>query len=422
MSNVSKILNSLGGVYRDTIRVSSEANQLLNNHNGKHLRPNQSSLMENNGTFHAKLLVFQGTISIMFRGNKYNIPMDIFLPPNFPIRPPVCFVRPTENMLIKENHRHVGRDGMVYMPYLHDWRIGSHNLTAMVSAMQTLFGNDPPVFSKPKPAAAATPAVVRPTTTTTPIPNINTTYSNPTPSSSTYATMNHQHNQHPPGYDDITAALEESKRLEEARIREQEMENQKLEEARRESLRQAEEERSIKEAKERLTRNLQSNVQSFSNKVRGEIVQHLKEQKKLEKSKQKVKEQLTELEQRKENLIEMTDKVENTTLQLQEWIEDVQSKQEEMKQNEDVDSLVQAGDIHSSQMIDLSCENASISDCMYFLDRALVKGTITLDIHLKQVRTLAKRQFLVRAHLLKIAEICSGEAQTQGLTSLAQKF
>merc|ERR1712232_386988 len=91
--------------------------------------------------------------------------------------------------------------------------------------------------------------------------------------------------------------------------------------------------------------------------------------------------------------------------ELQQWIEEVESQKERLKNDEDVDKLVVTSDIQSEQMLDLSCENASISDCLYFLDRALVKGTIPLDVHLKQVRKLAKKQFLVRAHLMKIAEI-----------------
>lgn len=394
MSTVSGILNNLGGVYRDTIRVSSEANKLLNNQNGRHLRPNHSSLMENNGTFHTRLFVFQGTISITFRRSTYNIPVEIFLLPNFPIRPPVCFVRPTENMMIKENHRHVGRDGMVYMPYLSQWRNGSHNLLGTVQQMQQIFAQDPPVFSKPVQQVA---------------PNVNHVSNGNTRPPMT----------NPPGYNDIQAAIEASKREEEERRMQEQIEAQieksKLEQARNESLQQAQrkaqEERTAQEAREKLTRKLQADLKSFFDTERVEIVKELKTQKKLEEGEITVKNQLTELETRKEKLIEAIEKVDETNAQLEQWIDIAEIQQKEMKENENVDALVQTNDIHSQQMLKLACTNASLSDALYFLDRALVKGTIELDVHLKKVRALAKKQFLVKAHLLKIAEYRANNAR-----------
>jgi len=55
-------------------------------------------------------------------------------------------------------------------------------------------------------------------------------------------------------------------------------------------------------------------------------------------------------------------------------------------------------------MLQLAAENASISDALYFLDRALYAGSLNPTQHLRQVRKLAKQQFLVRAHLLKIQQ------------------
>ena len=53
-------------------------------------------------------------------------------------------------------------------------------------------------------------------------------------------------------------------------------------------------------------------------------------------------------------------------------------------------------DTHSAQMLALSAENAAIDDCIYFLDQALVRGSIGLDVFLKEVRRLSKRQFLAK--------------------------
>jgi len=385
--SVSSILNNLGGVYRDTIRLSGEANRLINSRNGRYLRPNESSLMENNGTFHTKLFVFQGTIAIQFRGSSYNIPLDIFLPPNFPIRPPICFVRPTDSMVIKDNHRHVGRDGMVYMPYFNQWRNGTHNLVGAVSEMQQIFGVEPPVYSRPQqqppaPTPVTSHSVVRPTPSSTNVSN----------------------GGNPPGYDDLQAAINASKREEEERVLQQSMENSKMEQAKLESKKEAEEERKAQREREEVKQKLHSNIKSFYNMERAKIISELKKQKQLEKGKVIVEDQLDELKERKEKLQSAVATVNETNVQLELWIGTVESQKKELKKNEDVDALVTTVDLHSQQMLDLSCKNASISDCLYFLDRALVKGTLPLDVHLKQVRKLAKKQFLTRAHLMKIAE------------------
>ena len=374
MSAVSKVLNSLAGVYRDTIRVSGDANKLLNNQNGKYLRPNQSSLMENNGNFHTKLLVLQGTIPVIFQGSKYNIPLDIFLPPNYPVRPPICFLRPTESMMIKENHKHVGRDGMVYLPYLHSWRMGSHNLIMMVHAMQKTFGSDPPLFSKPK-ASVATPSYKASTK-----PNR-------------------------PEFNDIQAAIDQSKRDEEERRRQEQIERQKIEDAKYESMLAAQEEQSANEAKVNLTKKLRENLHSFYSVEKDMILNEIKKQRRLESGQEIISAQLKELNERKSSMLKANEQVEETICELKEWVDNMQMKEEEIKEKEDIDSMVQPSDNISKQMIDLSSENASISDCLYFLDRALVKGKIPLDVHLKKVRFLAKKQFFARAHLIKIADI-----------------
>lgn len=384
--SVSGILNSLGGVYRDTIRLSGEADRLAHSSNGRHLRPNKSSLMENNGTFHTKLFVFQGTIQINFQRASYNIPLDIFLPPNFPVRPPICFVRPTDSMVIKENHRHVGRDGMVYMPYLNQWRNGSHTLVGAVSEMQLLFGRDPPVYSRPQPPPSTRP-VAQPT--------------RPTPTSASTQVGNVAS---PPGYGDLQAAIDASKKEEEERLRRQTVEKSKLEQATLQSIQQAKEERTAKEEKDKVRQKLHAHIQTFYDVERVKIIDEFKRQKKLDKGAEIVGDQLNELIERKEKLESATKTVDETNKNLETWIETVQYQKTQLKESEDIDSLVEPTDIHSQQMLNLACKNASISDCLYFLDRALVKGTIPLDLHLKQVRKMAKKQFLVRAHLMKIAE------------------
>ena len=179
---VSQTLARLGGLYRDPSRVDRDASCLLKSSVGSTLTPIAAQLVEDNGNS-ANVLVLQGTIAIHFRGNTYQLLVDIYLPAGYPNRPPVCFVRlgelvqlllfpldmkvdcligvslfEADNMYLKENHRHVGSDGKVYLPYLHEWRSNTHNLVELVVAMSSVFSAEPPVFSRPVAAASTSTA------------------------------------------------------------------------------------------------------------------------------------------------------------------------------------------------------------------------------------------------------------------------
>ena len=73
----------------------------------------------------------------------------------------------------------------------------------------------------------------------------------------------------------------------------------------------------------------------------------------------------------------------------------------------DPDVLILPIDPQSQQMLELSAEVAALEDTMYYLDRALANDSndsVDLQTHLKEIRKLARRQFLAKAHLKKIGE------------------
>lgn len=144
------MLSILDGVYSDQTRVLHDATKLLNSAEGSGLMPEILPVAERKGhinVYHSKSLCFSGCIPMTYNGIKYQIPIQIFLTPSYPSYPPICYVRPLETMVIKENHKHVGSDGMIYMPYLNQWNNNS-NLVDMVLMMSSIFGADPPVFAK----------------------------------------------------------------------------------------------------------------------------------------------------------------------------------------------------------------------------------------------------------------------------------
>ncbi|GMF42630.1 unnamed protein product [Phytophthora fragariaefolia] len=113
----------------------------------------ESALTHNDGTT-STLLNLEGTIPIFYRSNQYNIPVEFWVVETYPLAPPVCFVRPTADMMVKPGHPHVTSDGYVKIPYTSDWR-PDFTLLELVAHMCSIFGNMPPVFRRPANARPA---------------------------------------------------------------------------------------------------------------------------------------------------------------------------------------------------------------------------------------------------------------------------
>lgn len=125
------------------------------------------------------------------KGNVYNIPVCLWLLDTYPFNPPICFVKPTSAMMIKTG-KHIDANGKIYLPYLHEWKhvslsffFGSclrtifenfyypyniiccglfvvanfpllfpllqpqSDLYGLIQVMMVVFGEEPPVFSRP---------------------------------------------------------------------------------------------------------------------------------------------------------------------------------------------------------------------------------------------------------------------------------
>jgi hypothetical protein len=52
-------------------------------------------------------------------------------------------------MVVKQNHRHVSPDGLVYLPYLHEWSATASSLVGLAEIASSVFSIEPPLFSRP---------------------------------------------------------------------------------------------------------------------------------------------------------------------------------------------------------------------------------------------------------------------------------
>ena len=376
---VSQQLARLGGLYRDPARVDRDASSLLRSGMGENLAPITAEMVENNGDT-ATVLVLQGTIELHFRGNSYQQLVDMYLPPGYPRVPPNCFVRLADNMYLKENHRHVGSDGKVYLPYLHEWQQHTHNLIELVVAMSSVFSADPPVFTR---AAAPAPP---------PPPSVSTAASLPPPPAYS-ASFPDNEQRIAREVAEANAAAEAARRAEqEEREREEQLKAQKAWESAKQ-----------KQVKAKVQEKVIQYIQQASRQAQEEAQAARNEERQLAAAKDKRIAQMKFLEQKKSELTKANETLDTKIKAIRHWLDDQKEKESKAETLSAEDQVRPVNALHQ-QMLELGAKNAALGDALYFLDRALYKGNIDCQSHLKQVRQVAKKQFLARAHLIKIQQ------------------
>lgn len=384
---VSQLLNRLGGLYRDPGRVTRDASKLLKSSVGKNLIPQIATLVENNGSS-TSTLCMAGTIAFDYRGTTYQQLMDIYLPPGYPLRGPVCFVRLAPNMYLKENHQHVGADGKVYLPYLSEWRPHTHTLVQTVVAMSSVFGVQPAVYSRP-PTAAVEPMGQPPP------PAYSTAYTTTT-AAAAYVSASA----------DVTSDAEAilAREAEEANLAAEAARRADKEEEEREKQRRAQAEwdaKNLTATREKLRRKIQAHLQDQSKETKKTLEQDQEDQLRLSNS--PFPKQKKTLEATKKELEKQIEAVDKATMEIEEWLKDA-SESKSAEEETTIDDMVKPISPVHAQLLQLSVENHALTDAMYFLDRGLNKKTIDVTTHLRQIRALSKKQFLARAHLIKISQ------------------
>ncbi|KAF1825911.1 UEV-domain-containing protein [Dissoconium aciculare CBS 342.82] len=97
----------------------------------------------------ALLLNLDGTIPANFRGTTYRFPIKLWVPQAYPQEPPMVYVHPSKEMLIRPG-QHVGIDGRIYHPYLRDWASAwdRANIVSFLEILQQVFAKETPVISR----------------------------------------------------------------------------------------------------------------------------------------------------------------------------------------------------------------------------------------------------------------------------------
>lgn len=92
------------------------------------------------------LLKLIGNIPVKYEGRTYNFPVQLWLIDSFPFTPPICFLRPTSSMVIREG-KHVDAKGRIHLPGLHNWDYPKSSVVGLLKEMIVKFEEDPPLSS-----------------------------------------------------------------------------------------------------------------------------------------------------------------------------------------------------------------------------------------------------------------------------------
>ncbi|XP_008757563.1 tumor susceptibility gene 101 protein isoform X2 [Rattus norvegicus] len=295
----------------------------------KDLKPVLDSYVFNDGSSR-ELVNLTGTIPVRYRGNIYNIPICLWLLDTYPYNPPICFVKPTSSMTIKTG-KHVDANGKIYLPYLHDWKHPRSELLELIQIMIVIFGEEPPVFSRPTVSASYPPY----------------TAAGPPNSPSRDGTISE---------DTIRASL-------------------------------------ISAVSDKLRWRMKEEMDG----AQAELNALKRTEEDLKKGHQKLEEMVTRLDQE----VAEVDKNIELLKKKDEELSSALEKMENQSENNDIDEVIIPTAPLYKQILNLYAEENAIEDTIFYLGEALRRGVIDLDVFLKHVRLLSRKQFQLRALMQK---------------------
>ncbi|XP_070789544.1 tumor susceptibility gene 101 protein isoform X1 [Pituophis catenifer annectens] len=362
----------------------------------KDLKPVMDNYVFNDGSSR-ELMSLTGTIPVNYRGgitleqswqnpgNIYNIPICLWLLDTYPFNPPICFVKPTSSMTIKTG-KHVDANGRIYLPYLHEWKHPQSDLIGLIQVMIVVFGEEPPVFSRPTISASYPPYQPTGPPNTSYMPGMPSGispfppgqppnpsgypgYPYPAPSGPFPATTNTPHYPSQPPVTTVGPSRDGT--ISEDTIR-----------------------ASLISA---VSDKLRWRMKEEMDRAQAELNALKRTEEDLKKGHQKLEEMVTRLDQEVAEVDKNIDLLKKKDEELSSALEKMESQSE----NNDIDEVIVPTAPLYKQILNLYAEENAIEDTIFYLGEALRRGVIDLDIFLKHVRLLSRKQFQLRALMQK---------------------
>lgn len=330
---------------------------------------------------------------MLFQNVTYNIPVVIWLMETYPRHPPLVFVNPTRDMVIKRGHTFVNPSGLVSIPYLQNWIYPSSNLVELARSLSSYFGSDPPLYSQRRQVSSPNP--------------------NPSPS------FNHSESQGsirpaipPRSYPPSPYVSGGGGGRIPSPAPPQRMGSGSFEDPA---------EVYKRNAINKLVENVHSDVLRLRKMREGEMEGMFSAQAVLRQRGEEVMNGLREMQDEKEGLEQQLQMVLMNTDVLEGWLRENEGKLGGGLSDLNVDDAIVPVDSLSKQMLDCTASDLAIEDVVYELDKSVQDGCVPFDLYLKNIRLLSREQFFHRATAGKIRAI-QMHAQVTNMASRAPSF
>uniref|UniRef100_A0A3Q4GPC8 Tumor susceptibility 101a n=2 Tax=Neolamprologus brichardi TaxID=32507 RepID=A0A3Q4GPC8_NEOBR len=346
----------------------------------RNLVPVMDKYVYNDGTT-KNLMSLTGTIPATINSNVYNIPVCLWLLDTYPYNPPICFVKPTSAMMIKTG-KHIDANGKIYLPYLHEWKHPQSDLYGLIQVMIVVFGEEPPVFSRPTTQAPyqAFQAAGPPNSSYMPGMPAVSPYG-PNPNSGGYPSYQYPGgNSYPatagPAHYPTQTPVSTVGPNRDGTIGEDTI---------RASLISA------------VSDKLRWRMKEEMDRAQAELDALKRTEEDLKKGHQKLEEMISRLDQEVTEVDRNIDLLKRKDEELSEALE----KMENQSENNDIDDVIVPTAPLYKQILNLYAEENAIEDTIFYLGEALRRGVIDLEVFLKHVRLLSRKQFQLRALMQK---------------------
>ncbi|XP_072529479.1 tumor susceptibility gene 101 protein [Salminus brasiliensis] len=145
VTTIGSVKKVLPKTYQHRRKMLTEIMAVMSQY--KYLEPVMDRFVFNDGT--AKdLLSLVGTVTVLYQGKLYNIPLCLWLDESYPRTAPICYVKPTKEMMIVPS-KHVNSNGQILLPYLEEWRHTQCDLHSLIQVIMAVFGETPPLVMRP---------------------------------------------------------------------------------------------------------------------------------------------------------------------------------------------------------------------------------------------------------------------------------
>lgn len=394
-SNTESLLSSALSKVKYRHPEQAKRDVLSSLHHYRGLIPKQDKFIFNDG-IQRDLINIYGTIPVPYKGQNYNIPISLWLLDTHPYHAPICYVKPTADMQIKVS-KHVDHSGKIYLPYLHEWSHPSSDLLGLIQICIVTFSEAPPVYSKPKeqqpPVMPSFPGFGYqpssgyqqgyPPQQYPPYNNNTPGYPSPgypppyPPNNAGFppqGNANYYTQAGTGGTDTTTSTGTVTQEHLKASI--------------------------LSAVEDKIKMRLREEVSAKHAET--ESLKHVGE----------------ELSGGRSRLMMMISKLKQETEELDRNIKILKEKEAEMSAIKD--KLAESGEVNCDeavtatapiykQLINAFAEESATEDAIYFLGEALRRGVIDSEVFLKHVRNLSRKQFMLRATMLKCRQVaCLG--------------